>query len=465
MAELYFQTLSETCRQLKSGALTSVKLTELMLERVAQKDAQLHAYALVLAEQALQQAAARDARRAAGDPLGALHGVPIAIKDLVYTRGIPTASGTRVMADFRPDFDATVLTKLVAAGAVIIGKTQLTEGAFGAHHPQIVAPVNPYAADHWPGVSSSGSGVAVASGLAFAALGSDTGGSIRFPSACCGLVGLKPTYGRVSRHGVFPLAESLDHIGPMTRCVEDAARVLGVIAGADPEDKTSLPDPVPNYLAYSTDNLKGTRIGIDWRYVTSGVDADVIQVIEKVCEQFSELGADIVEVALPAGYRELVDGWGVTCAVECAQAHRNYYPERNGEYGPILSALIDLGLALDRSEYVRLEGVRQEFRTALDDLLTKVNILIAPCMTSLPPTVEAMNSAVEDDAQRAAFITFTAPFDYSGHPTLTLPAGLNVLGLPESFQLIGPALGEPALLRAGSAYELAAGRMPHPPMA
>ncbi|HCD25963.1 MAG TPA: Asp-tRNA(Asn)/Glu-tRNA(Gln) amidotransferase GatCAB subunit A, partial [Gammaproteobacteria bacterium] len=187
---IYFQSLSDTVRQLKSGALSSEKLTETMLTRVRALDGGLHAYARTLDESALLTARSLDAARRAGQPLGALHGVPVAIKDLLFTRGIATASGTAVMADFRPDFDATVVTKLKAAGAVIIGKTQLTEGAYGNHHPDIAAPVNPWRADAWPGVSSSGSGVAVAAGMAFAALGSDTGGSIRFPSACCGLVGL-----------------------------------------------------------------------------------------------------------------------------------------------------------------------------------------------------------------------------------------------------------------------------------
>ena len=217
MSELHYLSLSEACRQLKSGALSSAALTEHMVQRVVELDPALKSYALLLVESAAQRAEQLDVEQAAGKPLGALHGVPIAIKDLLFTKGVPTASGTRVMADFRPTYDATVVQRLRNAGAVIIGKTQLTEGAFGAHHPDIDPPKNPYNTGHWPGVSSSGSGVAVAAGLAFGALGTDTGGSIRFPSAACGLVGIKPTYGRVSRYGAFALAESLDHIGPMTR--------------------------------------------------------------------------------------------------------------------------------------------------------------------------------------------------------------------------------------------------------
>jgi len=417
---------------------------------------------LLLADQAMAQAEALDQARKAGKPLGALHGVPVAIKDLLFTSGIPTASGTTVMQDFVPDYDATVVRRLRDAGAVIIGKTQLTEGAFGAHHAAIDPPKNPWNLDHWPGVSSSGSGVAVAAGLAFAALGSDTGGSIRFPSASCHLVGIKPTYGRVSRYGAFPLAESLDHIGPMTRTVEDAARVLGVIAGQDPDDATTLADLVPNYTPYSSDGLAGTRIGVDWSYVRTGVTPEVIASVEAACARFDNLGAQICEFTMPESYKVLVDEWGVTTGVECARAHAEYYPAHKAEYGPSLSGLIELGLATPQEHYDRLEQVRGEFRAGLDDVLTGVDMLLAPCMTSLPPTTQEMEVAVADDDARAAFIAFTAPFDYSGHPTITLPAGLSDSGLPTSFQLIGRHLAEPALIRAGAAHEAALGEQPHP---
>ena len=256
--------------------MSSAELNEYMVSRIVDNDERLKSYALLMIESAAQQAAQLDADRAAGKPLGPLHGVPIAIKDLLFTRGVATASGTLVMRDFKPDYDATVVTRLRDAGAVIVGKTQLTEGAFGAHHPDIDPPKNPYNSEHWPGVSSSGSGVAVAAGLAFGALGTDTGGSIRFPSAACGLVGIKPTYGRVSRYGAFALAESLDHIGPMCRTVEDAARMLEVIAGQDANDPTSLAQPVPNYVAAAGEPLGKLIIGVDWQYASSGVDAEVV---------------------------------------------------------------------------------------------------------------------------------------------------------------------------------------------
>ncbi|MFK7915551.1 MAG: amidase, partial [Pseudomonadales bacterium] len=232
--------MTAAAARLKSGEWSAAALTDELLERIAILDPQLHGYARLRTEQARQSARELDQLRDSGAPLGLLHGVPVAVKDLLFIQGEIAASGTKVMADFRPDYTATVVQRLEQAGAVIIGQTQLTEGAFGLHHPELDAPLNPWNADYWPGVSSSGSGAVVAAGLAYAALGTDTGGSIRFPSACCGLVGIKPSYGRVSRYGAWPLAQSLDHIGPMARSVADAARVLQVIAGPDANDPSAV---------------------------------------------------------------------------------------------------------------------------------------------------------------------------------------------------------------------------------
>ncbi|MEQ9005977.1 MAG: amidase [Pseudomonadales bacterium] len=462
MTDLHYLTLSEVAARIKSGELSSVEVTEALLARIHHLDPELHSYARVLDDQALATAERLDRDRRQGKPLHPLHGVPVAIKDLLYTRGIPTASGTLVMQDFVPDEDATVVSRLKQAGAVIIGKTQLTEGAFGAHHPQIPAPVNPWNRSLWSGVSSSGSGVAVAAGLAYGALGSDTGGSIRFPSAACGLVGIKPTYGRVSRHGAFPLAESLDHLGPMTRSVEDAARLLAVLAGPDPRDPTSLADPVPNYPAMPAERVAGLTVGVDWGYVGTGVDEVVVATVREALARLQDVGASVREVSMPQTTMTLVRGWSLTCAVECARAHRTYYPARKSEYGPVLAGLIEAGLAASDEDYQALEQVRGQFRQDLDRLLEDVDVIIAPCMPVLPPSLADMDAVAADDAERAEFITFTAPFDYSGHPTITLPAGRTSDRAPLSFQLIGRRIGEPTLIRVGAAYERAVGSHEHP---
>lgn len=462
MTQLHYQSLSDTCRQLKSGALSSVDVTEHLLERITTLDPSLKSYALLLADSALSNAERLDAERTAGKPLGALHGVPIAIKDLLFTEGVATASGTVVMADFKPKYTATVVRKLKDAGAVIIGKTQLTEGAFGAHHPDIEPPKNPWDVTRWTGVSSSGSGVAVAAGLAYGALGTDTGGSIRFPSASCGLVGIKPTYGRVSRYGAFALAESLDHIGPMTRTVEDAARMLAVIAGQDANDATTLQAPVANYFASASERLPATTIGVDWAYASAGVDADVVATIREALDRFTDLGAQVVEVTLPDEYKQLVNEWGLTCGLECAKAHAGSFPESKDKYGPVLANLLELGLSVAPAKYAELEDLRAVFRNKMDAMFASVDLLIAPCMRSLPPSVEEMNRAVDHEDERAEFITFTAPFNYSGHPSITLPSGFADNGLPKAFQLIGQHLGEPSLVRAGFAHEQALGTIVYP---
>jgi amidase len=459
MTDLHWLTLSEVCRRIKSGELTSRAVTEHALNRIKATDDRYRAFVTLTDDAALATAQRLDGARANGEPLGALHGVPIAVKDLLWTRGVKTTCGTRVLADWVPEQDATVVTRLKEAGAVIVGKVKLTEGAFSDHHPDVDPPRNAWHASVWPGVSSSGSGVAVAAGLAYGALGSDTGGSIRFPSAVNGIVGIKPTYGRVSRHGAFPLAESLDHIGPMTRTVEDAARLLGVLAGHDPKDPTSLASAVPNYGAAVGESVQGMRIGIDRAYVESGVAKDVVAAVDAALRTFTDLGATVMDVKLPSCV-DLIKGWVVTCGVECALAHAPYFPARRADYGPVLASLLDSGLAVPGTAYAALERSRERFRAELETLLHKVDVLIAPAMVITPPRITDMARLLADGV--ADFITFTAPFDYSGHPTITLPAGLNADGLPLSIQLIGRLLGEPTLIRAGHAFEQARGSFARP---
>ena len=442
-------TLSEVVRRAKSGELTARGVAEAMLERIEERDGEFGAYVSVLGERALARADALDAKRASGAPLGVLHAAPIALKDLLATEGIPTSCGTAVLKDWRPDADATVVRRLEDAGAIVLGKVKLTEGAYAEHHPSVEPPKNPWRAERWTGVSSSGSGVAVAAGLAHGAIGTDTGGSIRFPSAACGLVGVKPSYGRVSRHGVFPLAESLDHIGPMTRSVEDAARMLLVMAGHDPKDETSLEAPVPPYAALLVTVLDGLTVGVDHDYNAAATPA-VLRAIGHATEALQSRGARIVEVTLPNS-DALVDGWAVTCSVEAARAHAATYPSRKEEYGPALAGLLELGLRSSDAEYASLEEARATYRNGLNSLLIGVDMLIAPCIPGPIPPAE--RTAAHEQRQQERFIRYTAPFDYSGHPSVTLPFEMDEESLPACFQLIGPRLGEARLLTVASALE------------
>lgn len=470
MEPLHYQPLTTVAAAVREGSRTAEELTEHMLARIAALDPALRSYASVLGDRARQSAQVLDREARAGRWRGALHGVPIAVKDLLDLAGTLTASGTRVMASHRSVSTATVVERLEQAGAVIIGKTQLTEGAFAVHHPEIAAPVNPWDRDCWTGVSSSGSGVAVAAGMAWGALGTDTGGSIRFPSASCGLVGLKPTYGRVSRHGAFPLADSLDHIGPMTRTVADAAVILEVIAGPDARDATTIQEAVPDYLGAINTSIEGLAIGVDWEYAEAGVTAPVKTALREAARLLVARGARMIEVTMPPVWRDLVQGWNVTCGIECARAHAPYFPSRRSEYGPVLAALLDLGLRSTADQYAALEHRRAMFRAELNALFTRVDALLMPNMPWLPLRAEEMDAATgaappgreAEFESRAAATTFTAPFNYSGHPTITLPLAVGAEGLPRTVQLVGPWLGEARLLQVGHALVEASDFAAHP---
>src|SRR5262245_6425030 len=344
--ELCYLELVEVGRRIQVSQLSSVEVTKAVLERIVRLDPRFRAYATLTPDLALAQAREADQEISRGTLRGPLHGVPIAVKDLCHTKGIPTAAGMPIHKDYRPDRDATVVARLRAAGAVLLGKLQLTEGAFGAHHPTIDPPVNPWSAAHWTGVSSSGSGVATAAGLCYGSLGSDTGGSIRFPSTMNGVTGLKPTWGRVSRAGVFALAESMDHIGPMTRSAADAAAMLRAIAGADADDATTSHEPVPDYLGVIDQGLREVRIGIDRALIATGADADMVRATEEAARVLAQIGAKILEVSFPSP-DAVVRDWIPLCAVEAAVAHEATYPSRAAEYGPLLAGLLETGRNLD----------------------------------------------------------------------------------------------------------------------
>jgi amidase len=329
----------------------------------------------------------------------------------------------------------------------------MTEGAFGAHHPSITPPVNPWHAAYWTGASSSGSGAATAAGLCYASLGSDTGGSIRFPSSMNGLSGLKPTWGRVSRAGVFPLADSLDHIGPMCRSALDCAIMLGAIAGADERDPTAVPLPVPDYSATIAQGVAGKRIG---RPVNlTGLDEDGRRALDGAAEVFAKAGAILLDVALPAGFDEAARDWVPLCAVECAIAHGKTYPARAGDYGPVLAALIEAGRRLSGLELAELQQRRMAITGALNKLLASVDLLLMPVMPQAVWSLQALAAAGRDPDMVAARLRFTAPFDMSGHPTLTLPGGMTNDGVPVGFQIVSRAFDEAQILAAGHAYQQA----------
>ena len=458
--DLAYATIEEIAPRIAAGELSPVELTRAQLERIERLNPTLQSYVTLTASSALAEAQAAEAAIAAGDYRGPLHGVPVAVKDLCYTAGVATAGGTMVRRDFVPDADGTVVARLRAAGAVIMGKLTLTEGALGGYHPDLPIPVNPWRADLWSGASSSGSGVATASGQCYASLGSDTGGSIRAPSAACGIVGLKPTYGRVSRAGVLALAESLDHVGPMTRSSWDAAAVLAAIAGPDPDDPTALPGPVPDYTASIDDGVAGLRIGLDSAWVLDPTDAGITAAVEAAAHIMRDGGAEIVPLTLPA-METAIEGWQVLCSVEAAAAHAETYPSRADEYGPCFGDFLRMGVDASGIDYARANQRRLELVEQLRQATANVDVLISPAIATPPfPVTREFHITPTFPAWRMRFM---APFDFNGWPTITLPAGRNDEGAPLAVQFAGKPLSEPTLFRIGRAYERATDYRPGRP--
>jgi amidase len=454
---LHYSSLAHVGVLIAERQLQSSDLTRQLLDRIAAVDGRLQSYVTVLSEQAIASAWRADTEIEAGRYRGPLHGVPVAVKDLCYTRGVRTMAGTKILADFVPDFDATVVARLEAAGAVILGKLVLCEGAFGPYFPGLQVPVNPWDATRWSGVSSSGSGVATAAGLCFASVGTDTGGSIRYPSAANGCVGLKPTYGRVSRYGVFALAPSMDHVGPMTRTVEDAAIVFEAMAGADPNDPTSLRDPVPAARAELTRGVAGLRVGFDRRYATDNVDADVAEAMDEVLATLVRLGTKVVDVAMP-DVSQVGSAWLDLCYAEALAVHASTFPSRAGEYGPGLRAALEAGQRVTPARLAEVKEIRSQVLASIDALLNGVDCLVCPSMANSArvkeenpfdeETAESWSATVRNDIH-------TQPFNFSGSPTLSVPCGFSADGLPLSVQFVGRKLSEAMLCRIGHAYEQA----------
>ena len=450
--DLCLLDLVEIGRRVQARQLSSVAVTQAVLDRIERLDGRLKSYVTLTADVALAEAAQADGEIARGAIRGPLHGVPIAVKDLFYTKGIPTSAGMTIHKDYRPEHDATVVTRLREAGAVLLGKLKLTEGAFGAHHPSIDPPINPWSAAHWTGVSSSGSGVATAAGLCYGSLGTDTLGSIRFPSTMNGVTGLKPTWGRVSRSGVFALAQSLDHIGPIARSAADVAAMLGVIAGPDPDDPTAFHEPVPDYLAGIGQGVRGLRIGIDRALIASGADSDMVRATEEGAAVLTRIGASLRDVSFPPPDSVVRDGRAL-CGVEAAVAHEATYPSRAAEYGPVLAGLLDTGRGLDGLAVAKIWLRREAFRGQLNALFRDIDLLIMPVMNHAAPTLADLAAAGRTPAVIEARVRFIVPFNMSGHPTLTLPGGRTGDGLPVGFQIVGRHMEEALVLRAGHAFQ------------
>lgn len=460
--DLAYASLLDVSAKLASGALSSVELTEATLQRIAAINPRLNAYLSITADSAMAQAKAAAAELRQGRRRGPLHGVPIAIKDLFHIEGVVSTFASPAYRDFVAVKDATLLTRLKTAGAVILGQLHLHEGAFGAHHPALGRCLNPWNADYWPGGSSSGSGAATATGLCYASTGTDTGGSIRFPSAACGVTGLKVTWGRTSREGVFALSPSLDTIGPMARNAADAAAMLDALAGPDPLDPTSLDAPLPNALASlkGVEGAHGVRIGVDAAYLEDGVDAETVAAIRAALSVFESLGATLAPVRVP-DRAAAIAAQLIIMDVECAGFHKDVYARRKADFGVELAAAIERGLGADPVRLGAAYVERDRFRGEMRRLFAGVDALISPVYPVVGFRYDEWDKIIGDFSR---VLAYASPYNVSGNPSLTLPCGLAAVGMPIGMQLIGPHLSEAALLRIGHAFQMATDwHVKHPP--
>ncbi|MGH7932530.1 MAG: amidase [Candidatus Binataceae bacterium] len=447
--------------KLRLRELSPVEVTEAYLDRIERTEPRLHAYITVTADVARTAAREAETEITAGRWRGPFHGVPVALKDLCCTKGIRTTSGSKILAGYLPDYDSTLWARLAAQGAVLLGKLNMHEFACGgtAANPFWGTTLNPYDTERVPGGSSSGSAAAIVAQSAVATIGSDTGGSIRIPAAFCGCVGLKQTWSRVSRYGVLPLADSLDHAGPITRSVRDAALMLGVIAGHDPNDATSSREPVADYAQLLGRDIKGMRIGVI-RELQRGLAAEVADSFSAAMKQFAALGVEVDEVAIPsieaASATALAIIWG-----EALEFHEQWFRTRAEDYSKGVRRMLEMATTTTATAYIRAQRARALILGETMRAFERHDILATPACTTVPPRIsEARGSA--SAAGLAEMIRHTAPFNITGLPALALPTGLTLDRAPLSMQLVGKPFDEAAILRMGDAYERARGPLPSP---
>jgi len=441
-------TLNEASARIRQRSVTSTQLTQACLARIEKYDAKLNSFITVMADQALAQARELDAEQRAGKFRGPLHGIPIGLKDLIDTEGVRTTAASSVFKDRVPKEDAEVTRRLKAAGAVLIGKLNMHEFAYGASSvPSAFGAVhNPWALDHIAGGSSGGSAAAVAARLCFGALGSDTGGSIRQPSAYCGLAGLKPTYGRVSTRGVVPLSWSLDHIGPICRTVADAATLLSGIAGYDPQEITSIDAPVPDYTQALRMKTSALRLGIPRALFYERLDPEIDAAVKDAIEALRKLTAGARDVELP-----VIPGLPVLAA-EAYTYHEPYFSKTPDLYQRLTRERLEIASKITMEAYVRGRRELDRLRRAVTAVFSEVDLLITPTTPVPPATIESAETD-RGASGTSSSLRNTSPFDVYGLPTISVPCGFTNSGLPIGLQISGPNFAETRLLALAHAYE------------
>jgi aspartyl-tRNA(Asn)/glutamyl-tRNA(Gln) amidotransferase subunit A len=448
-------TILEAAQALRKRSVSSAELTEAALKKIGQLNPKLNAMLTVLEESARARAKAADEELARGTDRGPLHGVPVAVKDVFETRGVRTTCGSVIFRDHVPQRDAAVVEKLAAAGAVLVGKAGMHELAYGitSNNPHFGTIRNPWDAERIPGGSSGGSGAAVASEMVFMAMGSDTGGSIRIPASFCGTVGLKPTSGRVSRYGVMPLDFSLDHMGPLTRSVRDAAVTLQAIAGFDARDDTSSREPVPGYLPEPGGSIRGIRVGLPENFYFDRLDPDVGQAVRRMAATAESLGARMVPVRVPD--IPALNAVGRVILLAEASALMEKYLEKRDRFGPDVLGLLDQGRLLPATDYVNAQRLRRRMQREFAQVWSQVDCLFTPTTPMAAPLLSEKTVTLGDFTEdvRLAATRLVRGINVLGLPAISIPCGRDRRGLPMGLQIVGRPFDEAAVFQVAAALE------------
>jgi len=457
-AEPALLSLTEVAQAIAQKRFSSREVTKSCLDRIAQWQPRLNAFLAIEPDEALAAADAADAALAKGSAGGALHGVPLAHKDMYYDAGKIVTCGSKIRRDFVATSTSTALQRLKDAGTIRLGSLQMVEFAYGptGHNTHYGAVHNPWGLDHITGGSSSGSGSAVAARLTFAALGSDTGGSIRMPAHFCGVTGLKTTYGRISRAGAMPLSQSLDTVGPLARTAEDCALLLGLMAGADANDPTAAAEPVPDYVAATRESITGLTIGVPSAFYVDDLDPEVERILDETISVLKREGANIVQVELP-DQRQLTAAAQLVVAVEASAFHKRWLIERPQDYGPQVLMRLQNGFAIPGVSYLEAMRWRGPALAAYLAAVAGTDAVIVPGAPVPAPTLAESDVGNGPDAEAVIqrLTRFTRPINYLGLPSLAIPSGFTKTGLPVGMQLIGRSFDEAMLLRIGAAFQRA----------
>jgi aspartyl-tRNA(Asn)/glutamyl-tRNA(Gln) amidotransferase subunit A len=456
--ELSLRFIAQLAPLIESRQISPVELFDETMQRIQKLQPALNSFITITEAEGRKAATEAETEIRKGHYRGPLHGIPISIKDLFATRGVRTTAGSKILADSVPDFDATAVARLHQAGMVMVGKTNMHEFAYGVTNDNrhYGAARNPWDHTRVSGGSSGGSAVSVASSQCTASLGSDTGGSIRIPSAACGTVGLKPTYGRVSRYGAIPLAWSLDHVGPITKTVEDAAIMLAAIAGLDPNDRTTSARVVPDYrnILIRTSGIRGVRVGIPRLYFLDHIDPEIRKAIDRAIHELESLGASLIEVEIPNLENCAAMEANITL-VEATSYHEPDLGRQPDEYGTDVRTNLEAGRYLLGTDYVKSQRARILLQQNFINAFSRADVIVSPTLPAFPPPVGEVwvQSGELREYVVDAFLRFNIPYDLTGFPAITIPCGFGSTGLPIGLQVAGKAFDETTIFRVAHTYE------------